>query len=206
MLKKVLLFINGEPPKFLPNISDYELIACTDGAFHYLKKMEFPLEKLDFISGDFDSHLGSDEEIYQEKFIHTPDQNKTDFHKALEIIIERGGEEVDVYGGSGKEQDHFLGNLHTAYLFKNQLNIHFFDDYSSYYFIPKKFILEGVKGKMISLVPFPLAENIFSKGLHWELKGENLSLTEKISTRNRADQDKVEITYKSGDLVLFIEK
>jgi thiamine pyrophosphokinase len=28
--------------------------------------MGFPLDKLDFISGDFDSHSGSDENIYQE--------------------------------------------------------------------------------------------------------------------------------------------
>ena len=75
------------------------------------------MEKLTFISGDFDSHTGADEAIYEGKFVHTPDQNKTDFHKALEIIVEKGIKKVDVYGASGREQDHFLGNIHTAYLF-----------------------------------------------------------------------------------------
>ena len=35
---KALLFINGEPPKNIPEIKDYDLIACTDGAFHYLRE------------------------------------------------------------------------------------------------------------------------------------------------------------------------
>lgn len=107
MKDKALLFINGDAPKSVPDLETYGLIACTDGAFHYLKNLNFPLEKLDFISGDFDSHSGKDENIYEDKFIYTPDQDKTDFHKALEIILERGFTNVDVLGGSGGEQDHF---------------------------------------------------------------------------------------------------
>lgn len=206
MLKKTLLFINGEPPKELPLIDDFQLIACTDGAFHYLKKKNFPLDKLDFISGDFDSHLGMDDKIYKEKFIHTPDQNYTDFHKALNIILKKGGGEVHVYGASGREQDHFLGNIHTAYLFKDKLDIVFFDDYSTYFFIPNDFTIQKVKEKTISLLPFPLAENISTSGLHWELRGESLSLLERIGTRNKAERQEVNIKYKKGNLLLFIEK
>ena len=181
-MKKALLFINGEPPKKFPNLSDYELIACTDGAFHYLRELNFPLEKLDFISGDFDSHI-NDEEILQSKvhsfeIIETPDQNKTDFHKALELILAKGFENIDVYGGSGGEQDHFLGNLSVAYAFKDKLNLQFFDEYSSYYFIPKNFSISDVKGKMISLMPFPIAKNIETKGLKWPLHQEDLMLGE----------------------------
>lgn len=206
MPQKVLLFINGEPPKNLPDIEDFDLIVCTDGAFHYLKEKGFPLEKLDFITGDFDSYLIENQEINKEKIIYTPDQNFTDFHKILEIIAQKGGKEISVYGASGREQDHFLGNLHTAYLFRNQLDIKFFDEYSLYFFINNEFELSGVQGKMISLMPFPVAEVVFTKGLHWELSGETLSLTEKISTRNRADSDKISVKYKSGAMVLFVGK
>lgn len=209
-MKKALLFINGEPPKKFPNLSDYELIACTDGAFHYLRELNFPLEKLDFISGDFDSHI-NDEEILQSKvhsfeIIETPDQNKTDFHKALELILAKGFENIDVYGGSGGEQDHFLGNLSVAYAFKDKLNLQFFDEYSSYYFIPKNFSISDVKGKMISLMPFPIAKNIETKGLKWPLHQEDLMLGERIGTRNVADSQEVSIQYKEGDLLIFVGK
>lgn len=206
MRDKVLLFINGDSPKSLPNVEEYTFIACTDGAFHYLKQLGFPLEKLDFISGDFDSHSGADENVYEDKFIYTPDQNKTDFHKALDIILEKGYQNIDVFGGSGGEQDHFLGNLTVAYSFKENLNIKFYDEFSEYFFVPKSIVLKNVKDKLISLYPFPTAENITTKGLNWSLNNENLSVTTRIGTRNFAIEDEVSIQYEKGDLLIFIGK
>ena len=205
MIDKALLFINGVPPKNLPETEDYAMIACSDGAFHYLKEKKFPLDKLDFISGDFDSYLGSDEAIYHDRFIFTPDQDKTDFHKSLEIIQERGITAVDVYGGSGGEMDHFLGNLTAAFLFKNHLEITFYDEFSTYFFAPKTLVLENVKGKIISLYPFPLTENITTKGLNWPLNNENLDISKRIGTRNLASEETVVIHYGKGDLVVFVE-
>ncbi|PJJ67765.1 thiamine diphosphokinase [Chryseobacterium geocarposphaerae] len=206
MGNKALLFINGDAPKSFPGLENYGLIACTDGAFHYLKNLDFPLKRLDFISGDFDSHSGADENIYEEKFIHTPDQNCTDFYKALEIILEKGFTHVDVFGGSGGEQDHFLGNLTVAFSFKGQLNIKFYDEFSEYYFIPKRYSVKGVKDKMISLYPFPAVENITTKGLNWPLTNGSLSITSRIGTRNFAIEDEVSIEYENGDLLIFIGK
>lgn len=206
MRDKTLLFINGDAPTSFPNLENYGLIACTDGAFHYLKRMGFPLDRLDFISGDFDSHSGSDENIYHEKFIYTPDQDKTDFHKALDIIVEKGYKEVDVFGASGGEQDHFLGNLTVAYAFKDKMNLKFFDEFSEYHFIPKSFVIKDVKNKMVSLYPFPLVEDITTTGLNWPLTHGNLNITSRIGTRNFAVEDEVSIEYERGDLLIFIGK
>jgi len=203
-LKTALLFINGTPPKNLPNTEGYAIIACTDGAFHYLKEKNFPLNKLDFISGDFDSHTGNDENIYHEKFIFTPDQNFTDFQKALDILKNKDVKKVDVYGGSGGEQDHFLGNLHVAFLFKDLMEITFYDEFSSYFFIPKDFEINNVEGKMVSLLPFPKVENLVTDGLNWELKNEDLEITKRIGTRNFATKSTVKISYSDGDLLVFI--
>ncbi len=206
MTDKALLFINGIPPKNLPETEVYSLIAATDGAFHYLKEKNFPLEKLDFISGDFDSHSGNDENVYQEKFIYTPDQNKTDFQKSLEIIAEKGFKKVDVYGGSGAEMDHFLGNLTVAFIFKDALEITFFDEFSSYFFAPKDLVLENVKGKTVSLYPFPKTVNIITTGLKWPLTKENLDLTTRIGTRNIAVDERVTIDFENGALVIFLSR
>ena len=206
MSLKAILFINGTPPKNLPKTEGYDVIACTDGAFHYLKEKNFSLEKLDFISGDFDSHTGSDENLYHEKFIFTPDQEFTDFQKALDILKGKDVKKVDVYGGSGGEQDHFLGNLHVAFLFRKELEITFFDEFSTYFFIPKNFELNNVAGRMISLLPFPKVENLATSGLNWELKNEELDLTKRVGTRNFAKENTVKISYTKGDLLIFIGK
>lgn len=185
-------------------MSGYQIIACTDGAFHYLKEMNFPFEKLDFISGDFDSHSGKDETVYDQKFIYTPDQNKTDFQKALEILEEKGIQELHVFGGSGGEMDHFLGNLSVAYLFKEKLKITFYDEFSTYFFSPKNLALDNVKDKMISLYPFPTTENLTTKGLEWQLNKENLNIQTRIGTRNQAIENHVEITFEKGELIIFL--
>ncbi len=203
-MNSALLFINGVPPKQLPQTAAYDMVACSDGAFHYLKEKGFALNLLDFISGDFDSHTGSDEEIYSKRFIHTPDQDKTDFQKSLEILLERGIQKVDVYGGSGGEMDHFLGNLHVAYLFKDRVKITFYDEFSSYFFADKYTVLNGIKDRLVSLYPYPEANQITTKGLRWPLNEEKLMITDRIGTRNHAADDLVEIKFENGALVLFV--
>ena len=204
MTGKALLFINGVPPKNLPEIEKYSLIACSDGAFNYLKEKDFPLEKLDFISGDFDSHSVESDGIYADKFIYTPDQDKTDFEKSLKLIQEKGFQSVDVYGGSGGEMDHFLGNLTVAFLFKEDLKITFFDEYTQYFFAPKKLVLHAVQNKLISLYPFPHAGNVSTKGLNWTLNKEDLDLTKRIGTRNFAKDNEVTIEFEIGNLIVFV--
>ncbi len=208
-MKKALLFLNGEPPKSLPNFTEYDFISCTDGAFLYLKKMNFPVKKLNFISGDFDTRDNENHwsELLENEhldFIKTPDQNKTDFEKNLEILIQKKITHVDIYGGSGKEMDHFLGNLSTAAKFKDVLKIVFFDEYSQYFFTKNCTELNDVKGKTISLYPFPSVKNISTKGLKWTLDNEDLDLTTRIGTRNIAENCVVTIEYEEGDLVVFI--
>lgn len=201
---KALLFINGEPPKKLPSLAGFNVIACTDGAFHYLKELDFPLDQLDFISGDFDSHSGEDSGVYQDKFIFTPDQDKTDFQKALELLLEQGVSDVDVYGGSGGEMDHFLGNLTVASFFKEQLEIHFFDEFSTYFFIPNSFKTKVSERQLVSVYPFPFAKNVTTKGLNWSLNGEDLDQTKRIGTRNIAVGEHLEIDFDEGNLLLFL--
>ena len=46
---KVFLLLNGETPQKIPELSGYEIICATDGAYHFLnEKMITP----HFISGD----------------------------------------------------------------------------------------------------------------------------------------------------------
>lgn len=205
MKKKALLFINGEAPFQLPKVLGYQVIACADGAFSYLETMAFPLDLLDFISGDLDSFPPQKKQELQHKIIETQDQNKTDLHKALEILAKKGVTEVDVYGASGKEQDHFLGNLTTILQFQSFMDIICFDNYNRYFFAKTHEKLKGVKGKTISLFPFPVAKNIQTQGLKWPLNTEDLSMLSRIGTRNLAQDDEVDIRFDEGYLLIFIQ-
>ena len=84
------------------------------------------------------------------------------------------------------------------------MEITFYDEFSSYFFIPKDFVINNVEGKMVSLLPFPKVENLVTDGLNWELKNEDLEITKRIGTRNFATKSTVKISYSDGDLLVFI--
>ncbi len=199
-MKKIALFLNGEKPQFIPNLQRYDAIYCVDGAYKYLKEFN---TVPDLIIGDFDSIESLPEEIEN---IHTPDQNFTDFEKALKIIIKHGFTHVDVFAANGLEQDHFLGNMTTALKYKKKLTIKFYDDRQSYYFINKKTKLTDVKGKIISLFPFPKAKKVNSTALKYPLENLDLNMMKnRIGTRNQALNDTITIEFKKGNILLFLE-
>lgn len=197
-LEKAFLLLNGEVPKTLPDFAEYKIICATDGAYQFLKEHQITPN---FVSGDFDSLANIPDEI---KVIETQDQDFTDFDKALQILFKKGFTQVDVYGASGGEQDHFLGNLHTAIVWKSKLKITFYDNYGVYFLGEKKTKIENCLGKTISLVPFFEVRNIITKGLQYSLQNETLQFTKRIGTRNKAIENTVAITFKSGDLFIFV--
>ena len=196
--KKVFLLLNGETPNEVPDISNYDMICATDGAYQYLKKHNI---SPNFIAGDFDSLQGIPKEI---EVIKTPNQNFTDFDKILQILFDKDFTHIDVFGASGKEQDHFLGNLHTAILFKEKLKLTFIDNHSRYFLADKSTKISDCKDKIVSLIPFPKATNIITEGLEYQLNNEDLVFGERIGTRNKGIQDTVKVTFKNGELFIFI--
>ncbi len=196
--KKVFLLLNGEKPKEVPNFSVYDLICATDGAYQYLEKHKIVP---DFISGDLDSLKAIPKEI---EVIKTTNQDFTDFDKILQILFDKGFTNIDVYGASGQEQDHFLGNLDTAIRWKKKLTLTFFDNNGTYFLAKKKLVLSNCKGKIISLIPFSKASKVETFGLKYSLKKETLKFGKRIGTRNLAIDKKVKINFKKGNMFVFI--
>lgn len=202
-MHRALLFLNGQPPNLLPKVvSHYDIIVCTDGAYSYL--VTCPIE-IDYIIGDLDS---IEQKPKQGKpfIISTPDQNKTDFEKALLFLINKGISAIDIYGATGYATDHFLGNLSVALHYHQQIFMQFYDDFSRFFFANHTTRLHDVKGKIISILPFPLATAVCLQGFVYPLDNATLKLGDQTSLRNKAAKSEVSITYKRGDLLVFIER
>lgn len=202
---KIALILNGELPNYIPNIYNYKKIFITDGVYDFI--INTIKIHPDVISGDFDStnihQLSLDRKT---KIIHTPNQNYTDFEKILKIIYKNKFLNVDIWGASGKEQDHFLGNLFTAAKYRNKLSLIFYDNYYIYFFAEKQNRINGVKNKRISLFPFPQVKGITTKGLKYSLFNDSLDINTKIGIRNQAIHDIIDITFCYGTLIIFIER
>ncbi|WP_341653762.1 thiamine diphosphokinase [Blattabacterium cuenoti] len=200
---EVGLFLNGVKPPFLEGkFSFYEKIFAVDGAFYYLN--EFGIS-VDYIIGDLDSILKKDIPL-QTRLLKIYDQRYTDFDKALNIIYNLGFININVWGASGMEQDHFLGNLSTALKYKKKLSIIFHDQYHFYFFSDKRNSFHQKKNKKVSLFPFPIVEGLSTNGLKYSIKKGLLRIGKTIGIRNETYQQKIEINYKKGELLIFIEK
>ncbi|WP_185862158.1 thiamine diphosphokinase [Blattabacterium cuenoti] len=200
---EVGLFLNGEnTPIFLKKFSFYKKIFAVDGAFYYLNKLGV---SVDYIIGDLDSLLKKDIPS-ENNFIYTYDQRYTDFDKALNIIYKKGFLNINVWGGSGKEQDHFLGNISTALKYKKKLSIIFHDEYYYYFLSEKKTFFNHKKNKKVSLFPFPKVEGLQTHGLKYSINNGFLKIGGNIGIRNESNEKRIEIMYKKGELLIFIEK
>lgn len=203
-LVKVALFLNGKSENSFPKkISNYKKIFVTDGGYTgFFKKYKiYP----DLVIGDFDSI--NKKLIFSKKIniIYKSNQNITDFEKALNYIYKNNFFNVDVWGASGKEQDHFLGNLYVALKYKNKLSLIFYDKHQIYFFAKKKNLIHNVKGKKISLFPFPETYGVKTIGLKYPILNDSLKIIKKIGIRNIAINNDIEIIYTKGVLLIFIE-
>ncbi|WP_317167089.1 thiamine diphosphokinase [Blattabacterium cuenoti] len=192
------LFLNGNPP--IINNFSFKNIFAVDGAYCYLKKNKL---QADYISGDFDS-INNNIMDAKKSIFNTPNQEYTDFDKALNIIFKKGFRNINVWGASGKEQDHFLGNLSIALKYKKKLSIIFYDYYHSFFFLEKKSSFFVGKNKIISLFPFPKVSGLITKGLKYYTKN-SMEIGKYIGIRNKSIKNEIKIFYKKGELLIFIE-
>ncbi len=195
----IALFLNSSAKIFpFVDISRYDAVFATDGAYDKFKDIiEFSA-----VIGDFDSLKIKPHDLL---VIHTPDSRYTDFEKALMYLDEQSYKNIDVYNGSGGEQDHFLGNLNAAFKFHEKLNICFYDEKQCYFYVDSDIALSAQIGQIISLFPFPQAV-VTSKGLKYEMGHYSLDMRKNIGIRNQAEQQDISITCHSGGYFLFLEK
>ena len=140
--------MNGEP--YAGEIDDKNaLVFCCDGAYEWAKGRV----RIDKNVGDFDS-LGyiptpAPEEIYPSE------KDFTDGEIALYKLLDSGVDEIEIYGGGGGREDHFLGNLHLLYCaHKRGAKAKMITERSVIF--PAQGVIElgQFKGKTISVLPF----------------------------------------------------
>ncbi|CAG4991891.1 unnamed protein product [Parnassius apollo] len=180
------------------------------------------------ITGDFDSIT---EEILQKykkkgcKIIHTPDQNHTDFTKALIELNNYCSEHkvnidhaVAIAQTSGRI-DQILGNVQTLYLAKQKhllsstTNVYVLsDDAMSWLLFPGDhmiFIPEVTRKherSWCSLVPIgEICESVTTTGLKWNLDNAPLKFGELVSTSNTFDGSE-KVTIKCSNTILWSMK
>uniref|UniRef100_A0A2H1VMH9 SFRICE_008425 n=1 Tax=Spodoptera frugiperda TaxID=7108 RepID=A0A2H1VMH9_SPOFR len=182
----------------------------------------------DLISGDFDSITDEILEKYRNKgckIIHTPDQNYTDFTKALielNIHTKRVGMELShviAVGQTSGRLDQIIANIQTLYLVKERFLLNpetnvflMSDDSISWLLYPGDHVIyvpeetRQHKRAWCSLVPIgETCQYVTSTGLKWNLDNQPLRFGGIVSTSNTFDGSQ-KVTIKCSHTLLWSMK
>ncbi len=206
-----LLIANGEACSvdILHQLLEWSpFVVVLDGAIDRVLELGI---KIDLFCGDFDSNTISLDNLrkvqYPIEIIETPNQDKTDLEKGLDILLEKGFPAVNIVWATGRRSDHFIANLSTVISYQNRIKITLLDNHGSIYPImpfPAVFKKWFSAGTDISLIPFPTATDISTINLQYPLKSEGLALGTRRGNSNRViESGIVEIVYQSGNMLIM---
>ena len=113
--------------------------------------------------------------------------------------------EIEIYGGGGGREDHFLGVLQLLLLAKKHgFGLTIYTNYSKITMQSCSFSAKTEPGTTISLVPFSGDVHILSsEGLYYPLKNLTLSQGNTRGISNVATGDVFSLAYEKGDLLVF---
>lgn len=201
-----LVIANGEScsRELLDELLEWSpFVLALDGAFARLTAMGI---KVDAVIGDFDS-LESPERWQEQqdhiRFLHRPDQDKTDLEKGLDFLLDEGHQAANIVWASGLRLDHTYANLSNMVKYSRRLTLNMIDDHSRLYVLPPHFRKHYPAGTTLSLMPMGKVSGIETQNLRYPLKNEDLLLGERIGTSNEVyETGWVEIKHTAGVLLL----
>ncbi|GIV51728.1 MAG: thiamine pyrophosphokinase [Candidatus Kapaibacterium sp.] len=200
---RALVSLSGiiPPPADLARLC-YDTVVAADGsAWQLLERGIVP----HVIVGDLDSlrRIPNPEAAFpSSEIIHVPDQDSTDFEKALRLGLDRGIEEFIVVGMNGGELEHTLNNWSVFLRYSKRATLEVFDSGRIGRAVFSSLALPTSPGEMISLIPQPRVR-LTTRGLVWELHDEILELGSREGARNQARDRLVELDVHEGSVLVF---
>lgn len=202
---KAVVFLNGEfdlDP--IQAASGADFTVCADGAFDYLRGKLVPA----IILGDFDSVSRRDFPAESEILTFPPEKDYTDGHLAVECAVERGADEIDVYGAfGGARPDHAYANLSLLYQGKKSGAKVRLVSKTWIVTLENGFVkLDTRRGGYVSLVPFFESSHILStKGLKYPANDVTLYREHTLGISNEAEGERAEVNVV-GETLVFVER
>ncbi len=198
-MKTAIILLNGEPYKGKIDASRAHVYCC-DGAYAWAKEKV----RIDENLGDYDSLNEIPSPAPSE--IYPSEKDYTDGELALMRAIRAGYGEIEIYGGGGRREDHFIGNLHL--LFKAcelGANAALITNYSRIFAAEGKIVLRGMKGKTVSVTPFGGNAHIMDcEGFYYPMP-RTFFYGSTIGISNVVTQDEASFTAE-GKVLVFVNE
>ena len=133
-------------------------------------------------------------------------KDETDTEAALRVAVERGADEITVYGAlGGPRLDHLVGNLlllSAAWL--SDVAVFLRDQDHDVFLVKNDVVFAGKPGDLVSLLPLtPEVHDVRSEGLLYPLAGESLFQSTTRGVSNAMVGREARVTHGDGLLLLI---
>ncbi|MFZ1321780.1 MAG: thiamine diphosphokinase [Ignavibacteria bacterium] len=203
---KNLLFLNGDIPFHVYHKlykSTQNCIIAADGGANQLPENGIDP---DVIIGDLDSVSLKVLKYYKKlnkEIIKLSEQETTDFEKAINFCISKKIKKLNVFGAVSERPDHTLNNFSILKRYYKSIDVTLYSNEFEICFIDRYTDFKYKKNSTVSLMPFPKAISIITEGLKYKLFEEDLILGKREGSLNVSNAEKVKISFRKGDLLLF---
>ena len=208
---KTAIIIGNGDLEILKNINQFidkdPYILVLDSAI--TKINEYTTISPNVLLGDFDKDFNPN--LWLTNFpdlhiVHTPDQEKTDFEKGIEYLIDLEFTHILALGLTGKRMDHTFNNISSLAKYNHLISIQIIDRYSTIYCIDEHFTYKKYfkEDTIVSLLPIGRVEGITTKNLAYNLNNEPLELGVRTGSSNFVQgNNEVEIKITKGKLIVM---
>ncbi|MBQ5890072.1 MAG: thiamine diphosphokinase [Clostridia bacterium] len=198
------------------NIFDYDFIAsyidsndfiiCADSGICHAEKLGF---RADILIGDFDSAGKIDRNMYSEIITLPCEKDDTDTFAAAKIAVEKGADEVVIFGAIGSRMDHTLGNIFTLeYLHNQGICARIINEKNEIGIIKNETLsIRKRENSFLSLIP--LDEKVGSvsiSGVKYPLENATIYRDKTLAISNEFYDDVAKISVNDGTLLYIISK
>ncbi len=194
---------------FLEYIAKADILVCCDGGMaHFYNCGAVP----NFILGDLDSALKEHIEYFENigvMFIKfPPEKDFTDMEIGLEFALDKGADEIFIFGGIGTRFDHSLTNAH---ILKRALDRNaaawLVDEHNFIGIVKDNIKIWGRRGDIVSLIPFTSnVKGVSTKGLYYGLDNFDMEIGHSLGVSNFMTEERAEISVRDGLLFVIMAK
>ena len=209
---RIVMALNGVlsesvAPSMRESAASSEVVIGVDGGSRHF--IQWGIDPT-IVTGDFDSLTPQELSDFANRgirIIPTPDQDYTDFDKALQFVEqEYPGASVRVFAATGGRLDHVYSVLSVLVKHGRHLDIRLIDETGETWLCHAKETLTGedLPGRTLSLMALGQVSGITTTGLRWPLTNEFLAPGVRDGTLNEVAHDAVTIQVEQGDLLLLL--
>lgn len=200
-MKKCYIIAGGPFDGFFDEIKDEDLVISADRGFDHAQKAGIIP---DIAIGDFDS---TDRPDFENTVALNPIKDVTDTVAAIDLAIEKGYENIVVYGGLGGRESHTISNIKSMYFYKKKgIDIRLKSRGKEVFVIDGDFFYR-YSGKDFYVSIFSLAEKsrLDIKGLFYELTDYVMANDDALGVSNETKACDFKISVKNGALLVIFE-